>query len=334
VNDKLRLFFRFSNNSSNISTLNALAVRTTSAYTLRTYTAGVSSVFSSRFSNELRLNYSSNLATSLNDIDSLGGNIPVDLLGLTGLRTDAVVGVFLVLNGQGLTLQQAGQSGAQRQWNLVDTTSLSMGRHQLKFGVDYRRLTPFAVPFNPQVTYLYFSESSVQQNNADLIAVEAEAPAYPLYTNFSAFAQDEWKVFPRLSLSLGLRWDVNPAPGVTQGLKPYTIQGSSSSTWALAPQGTPLWQTTWFNIAPRLGAAYILRNTPGQETVVRGGGGVFFDTGQQDGSKSFNGPGFTATNSGAGPFPCSPAPCSIATLVPTIVNPPVPPYGVVPLGFP
>ena len=87
----------------------------------------------------------------------------------------------------------------------------------------------------------------------------------------------------RLSLSLGLRWEVNPAPGVTQGLKPYTIQGSGPNTWTLAPQGTPLWQTTWFNFAPRLGAAYVLRNTPGWETVVRGGGGVFFDTGQQMG---------------------------------------------------
>ena len=61
----------------------------------------------------------------------------------------------------------------------------------------------------------------------------------------------------RLSLSLGLRWEVNPAPGVTQGLKPYTIQGSSPNSVTLAPQGTPLWKTTWFNFAPRLGAAYV-----------------------------------------------------------------------------
>ena len=95
----------------------------------------------------------------------------------------------------------------------------------------------------------------------------------------------------RLSLSLGLRWEVNPAPGVTQGFKPYTIEFVSSdpNTWTLASQGTPLWQTTWFNFAPRLGAAYILHNTPGRETVVRGGGGVFFDTGQQLGSIGFAG---------------------------------------------
>ena len=95
----------------------------------------------------------------------------------------------------------------------------------------------------------------------------------------------------RLSLSLGLRWEVNPAARCYKGLKPYTFQGSGPDTWSLAPQGTPLWQTTWYNFAPRLGVAYMLRNTPGWETVVRSGGGVFFDTGQQLGSVASMGQG-------------------------------------------
>ena len=37
-------------------------------------------------------------------------------------------------------LTQGDQSGEQRQWNVVDTVSLSIGTHQLKFGIDYRRL--------------------------------------------------------------------------------------------------------------------------------------------------------------------------------------------------
>ena len=159
----------------------------------------------------------------------------------------------------------------------------------------------------PDLTYSYLSESAVQTNSALYIA-EAIAPAYPLYTNFSAFAQDEWKVSQRLNLSLGLRWEVNPAPGVTQGLKPYTVQGSGPDTLTLAPQGTPLWQTTYGQFAPRLGAAYVLNDTPGRETVVRGGGGVFFDTGQQLGSLGFMGPGFMAVGGYLpGSFPLLPA---------------------------
>src|SRR5207249_7480621 len=146
------------------------------------------------------------------------------------------------------------------------------------------------------------------------------APGYPLIQNFSLFAQDEWRVSPRLSLSLGLRWEVNPAAGATQGTKPSTIlfAGSGPDTWQLAPQGMPLWQTTWYNFAPRLGAAYVLRSAPGWETVVRGGGGVFFDTGQQTGSSGFAGPGFRADAFLSATFPVD-----VPPLVPVIVNPPV-----------
>jgi len=143
--------------------------------------------------------------------------------------------------------------------------NLSLGRHQLRFGGDYRRLTPRAVSPTPAVVYLYLSKSDVQANNTPFSAVLATAPFYPLYLNFSGFAQDEWRVAQRLSLSFGLRWEVNPAPGVTQGLKPYTLQGPSLASMALAPQGTPLWQTTWYNFAPRLGVAYVPHNAPGWE---------------------------------------------------------------------
>ena len=119
--------------------------------------------------------------------------------------------------------------------------------------------------------------------------------AYPLYTNFSAFAEDQWKVSRRLSLSLGLRWEVNPPPGATRGLLPFTIQGSNPDTLTAAPQGTPLWHTSWLNLAPRLGVAYLLRDSAGWETVLRGGGGLFFDTAQQTGSSGFFGAGFASS---------------------------------------
>jgi hypothetical protein len=96
---------------------------------------------------------------------------------------------------------------------------------------------------------------------------------------------------------------------------------------ALAPQGTPLWTTSWYNLAPRLGLAYVLRSTPGYETVVRGGGGVFFDTGQQLGSQGYFGPGFSAFSEFGAVFgsPVS-FPVPLAQFVPAIVNPPVAPY--------
>src|SRR6266576_1229390 len=277
VNDKVRLFFRFSDTSSSSEArlggptkANPPSQNAISAYAIRTYTAGANIVFSSRLSNEVRVNYSSNESSQNQVIDAFGGSKPVDLIHLSSLGAGTDAGLNLLF-GEGSTLEQLPESAVQRQWNVVDTVSLSLGRHQFRFGADYRRLAPFG-SYPTNLAYYFFSESDVEANNA-FTFVQANAPAYPLFRNFSAFAQDEWRVAPRLSVSLGLRWEVNPPPGATRGLMPYTVQGTDPSNWTLAPQGTPLWKTTWYNFAPRLGAAYILRNTPGSETVVRAGGG-------------------------------------------------------------
>lgn len=321
VNNKLRLFFRFSDTGSRAAARGTYLESSTptndqiSGYTFRTYTAGASSLFSSRLSNEFRLNYSSNESTNNVVIDGFGGSTPVDLVHLSGLGPASEPFITLLIGPYFTALTQEKSSGAQRQWNFVDTLSLSLGRHQVKLGVDYRRLAPFAIQPTPTASYIYFSPSSVQSNSADFIFAQALAPAYPLYKNFSAFVQDGWRVSQRLTLSLGLRWEVNPPPSVTQGLKPYTFLGSSPDNWALAPQGTPLWQTTWYNFAPRVGAAYLLHDAPGKGTVLRGGGGVFFDTGQQLGSQGFQGPGFFSDAFASGPFPGG-------VVIPSIVNPP------------
>jgi len=328
VNDKLRLFFRFSDTVSNSANRGSSAVLstptqdTTLAYAMRTYTVGASSIFSSRISNEFRLNYSSNDVSNPSVIDSFGGSTAVNLAQLTGLTAGSNVTFILNPGGYVSILSPQEQYGAQRQLNFVDTVGFSSGHHQLKFGLDLRRLASRAIPSLFSLSYYYTSESSVETNSAFTFP-SLYTPGYPLYSNFSAFAQDEWKVSQRLTLSLGLRWELNPAPGVTQGRKPYTIDyvSSNPNTWTLAPQGTPLWRTSWFNFAPRAGVAFVLRDRPGWETVVRSGAGVFFDTGQQAGSQGFDGPGFLATGSFLpGSFPIAPA-------FPTLANPPIPPFG-------
>jgi hypothetical protein len=301
-NDRLRLFFRFNDTGSSSSDRGnetegpSPAVRTNSDQTMRTYTAGASTIFTARLSNDFRFNFTTNEITSNQFIDPTGGGLAVDLRPASGLGAGSST-AFCYFNAAGICvgLDQARWSAAQKQWNLVDTVSLSVGRHQLKFGGDYRRLAPNTIIATPEVGYDYFDEPSVETNSA-FASVQALSPAYPLYQNFSAFGQDEWRVSPRLTLSMGLRWEINPAPGVTKGLAPYAIQGSSLDTLSVAPQGTPLWKTTWYNFAPRLGAAYVIRQSQGLETVVRGGGGVYFDSGQQMGSLGFVGPGFNSSN--------------------------------------
>src|SRR5437762_889360 len=101
VSQKLRLFFRFSNSTSDAESKGfpdeiqfgayvppSEVLRT--PYTLRTYTAGANSVLSSLLSNDFRLNYSSNVTSSTLDIEAFGGSKPahyVHLAGFTGPTT-------------------------------------------------------------------------------------------------------------------------------------------------------------------------------------------------------------------------------------------------------
>ena len=339
VNAKLRLFFRFSDTSSSLGSQFA-SLRESKSFTTRTYTMGATSSISAAASNEFRLNYSTNEGQFSALPINFAGAKAVDLWELQGLQSGTKpnpdVQVTLFFGAQFPGISQFAYSGEQKQWNIVDSLALSHGRHQFKFGFDLRKLYPSVFQTSPVVSYFYFSANAVQANSVDFGEARSFAAARPIYSNFSAFAQDEWKINPRLSLSLGLRWEVNPAPSSPNGNLPYTLRGSNLSTSTLAPQGTPLWDTAWFNFAPRLGAAYIVHNSVDWDTVIRGGAGVFFDTGQQLGSLGYSGPGFSAQSFFGGLFG-SPASFSVPSseVNPPIVNPPVAPYASSPVyAFP
>jgi hypothetical protein len=329
INDKLKVFFRFSNASSSQATrLSGNSGNPANSYvtpsTTRTYTLGMTSLLTEGVDNDFRLNYSSNQTSSSLRVDPFGGGSGVNLAQLQGFtQPGAQVYVAMYFPGYSSQLFQGETSGVQKQWNFVDAVSISLGRHQLKFGGDYRRLAYSGV--TPGLAfYMYFDEASVQANNPFIIGA-SYANSHPIYTNLSGFAQDEWHATPRLNVSAGLRWELNPAPAAPSGNLPYTVRGIADlSTMTLAPQGTPLWQTTWFNFAPRLGAVYMLRKTQGWETILRGGTGLFFDTGQQLGSSGYQGVGFSGQSLPTGAFP---VPADQVT--PPINNPPTRPYNAV-----
>jgi len=326
--DKLKLFLRLADTPSvAVSRLRddvgagTPSIRQAFQSISRIYTFGATSVLSPRISNDLRLGYSTTSAHVRDSIDSFGGAVPVDLGQLQQVGNSPagyLVEMDLVTGTTAPAIIQRVSSGLQRQLNVTDTLGAVFGRHQLKVGFDYRRLTPvegFGFPF---VDYVFLSTSGATANNPDFTFALNGPAAYPLYTNFSAFAADEWKVLARLNVSIGLRWEVNPPPGVTQGTKPFTVRGADNlATMTLAPQGTPLWNTAWFNFAPRLGAAYVARQAQGHETVVRAGGGLFFDTGQQLGSEGFSGVGvinlaFLSGSQAVFPIPLSSVPPAVA----------------------
>jgi hypothetical protein len=301
----IAVFFRFSNSPSS-ATSRSLSSLTKQNSNTQTYTWGATAQFARNWANELRFGYTTSTAALHVSLDDFGGATPADLaqaLGIGAFPTAHALFYLSIPLGNGSTgtsyLSAENTSNSLDQWNLVDSVSTVLGHHQIKFGGDYRH---FSSPINPDSPYVfpYFASRTSLVNDAPLLLyVFKYVAATPVFNELALFVQDDWRLAPRVSLSLGLRWEVDPPPTEASGKDAYTLLGNVSdpSSLSLAPQGTPLWQTPKFNFAPRLGVAWTLRERPGRELVLRGGGGVFFDTANQLATQGYNGIGFQAVKS-------------------------------------
>ncbi len=293
---RLSGFFRFSDTPSNSEsgTQNSM---TTNRLRTQTFTAGTTAQLSSVLTNDLRLGYARSGA-SLFTLPLFSPSLDA-VLGIPSSDKGAVADGFIELAGEGTAEVDADNaSGSLHQWDLRDTFAVQLAHHLLQAGIEDRHVTADVIPPPLSVEADFFDASSLLNNQASDISVTRSLPAHIGTNEFAAFVQDNWRISKTLTLSPGLRWEVDPAPRGRNSADAYTLLGSLAAPAALtlAPRGTPLWKTTWFNFAPRLGVAWIADNHPGRELVVRAGGGVFFDSDNRAAAGAFSGLGFSATS--------------------------------------
>ena len=307
IGRKSSLFGRFNEAPSRVTTFTGGPFGRTVVALTRTLTIGMTSVFTTQLTNEFRINHSRQLGQEVYIPMTFGGAIPLDPQMLTsgyGGRAQA----SLSFGGRSRSFD-AGDSihNEQRQLNIVDNVSIGLGKHQLKFGIDYRRLSPTYAPLSIQLTR-FSSEADVIAGFASSASITNYDSARPGYANLSVYGQDSWKASPRLTLDLGLRWEMNPAPTEADGKRPIQavgVVGVDVSHATLAPAGTPFYKTLYTAFAPRLGLVYLLNKKNGRETMVRGGFGVYYDLGSAGATAGF--PVSAAKSLARTPFPISAA---------------------------
>jgi len=289
INDRLTLFGRYNYAPSGSDergsvTSKSLSTVSQTRFNVQTFTLGSTQTFTPRVSNDIRFNYSKTRTDTFRVIDNFGGAAPPsDSLLFPSFVSPQNAGFsFFVFSGTDTNFR-AGQVGdnTQEQVNLVDNVSFISGSHQLKFGLDYRRIAPIR---GGRTYDLFTSSSSVAPillGNMSSVSITRIQPEIGLiFDNYSVYGQDTWKATPRLTLTYGLRWEVNPPPSVKNAESPFALtRADNLATLALAPRGTPLYRTTYNNFAPRVGVAYQLSQRQGRETVLRGGFGLFYDLG-------------------------------------------------------
>ncbi len=324
VSDKVSMFGRFNYApSEDKQRARFCAASCVADLTYRTQTAtfGSTQILTSNVINDLRVNFSKSRVNQTYYIDSFGGAIVPPQSSLYPSFTTRNNGYFIVeVNGSGSNTISDGffNENEQKQFNIVNSTSITVGGHAIKFGVDYRRLTPVSDGGSYKRLFLPGSIANLASGgvgDGDIIA--PDVMLRPIYNNFSLFAQDTWRVNPRLTLTYGLRYEVNPAPSEKNGNLPLSVLGYDENVNnfvnpLIAPRGTKFYDTTYNNFAPRVGAAYQIF----EGTVVRGGFGVFFDLGY-----NFTG---TAFSTGLFPFARRLSPFDITLTSPIFLSQPPP----------
>lgn len=213
-------------------------------------------------------------------------------------------------------------------WNPVDTHDFAVnatrivGSHTMRFGSGYRIYRRNSTDLGASSGILQFSTnwtrgpldtsgaSPIGQGMASLLYGLPTGGTFPIAANyaeqvkvFSAYFQDDWKFSRKLTLSLGLRYEL-PSPMTERfdrSVKGFDFAAASPIEAAVRakyaanpiPQVSPdqfrvrggltypavnsesrlLWNRNWKNVMPRIGLAYSL--TP--KTVVRGGYGIYFE---------------------------------------------------------
>ncbi len=210
---------------------------------------------------------------------------------------------------------------------LVDNLSWIKGKHTFRFGFEYNRQNYNQIgnqfsrgqfTFQPNVTQSSpsatgaktggdaFAEFLLGQSYNAAVAVSIANAKFQRNTE-AAFFDDTWKVTPKLTLSLGLRYELTPpwndtlnndftfaipqiiaGPPQPAANQPFFVrQGNCSDVYAGLPirwTVTPttcsngkypseLMKTSYTDFAPRLGISY----SPDSKTVFRTGIGIFYN---------------------------------------------------------
>ena len=185
-----------------------------------------------------------------------------------------------------------------RSLHVSNSTSYATGRHNMRFGGEFRRYrTGFASYFltggQANFTGQLFSNPGLQNaGNAYAeflmgqvaswrqLSTSRLAAINPIY---SLYIQDDVRLTSKLTLNVGLRYD--PKLGLREGNDQHTtfIAGRQSASFPRAPLGLLFTgdegvggkaiPNDWNNLAPRVGFAWNLL----PKTVLRGAYGLFFD---------------------------------------------------------
>jgi len=169
-------------------------------------------------------------------------------------------------------------------WQALDNYSWKIGRHELKFGYEYRRTTIGIIQDSNFRGKLDFDDltSFVEGLPSGGSQASGYTNRHEYQNNNGLYVQDSFRWTPRLTVNMGLRWDYFGVAGEKNNLFYQLTPANGGTLEQVGGPGGPseLYHPDWKNFAPRFGVAWDV--TGKGQTVVRAGYGIFFDAFSQD----------------------------------------------------
>jgi hypothetical protein len=207
-----------------------------------------------------------------------GTSCPTSGPGDSGLPSIVVGGVS--------TLGAAGSDPRHRwdsNWQYLDNFGWKIGRHDLKFGYEFRRTTISTIIDSKSRGELKFADVPsflAGTPSGGYLVVGSDTDRNTYQNSQGLFVQDSFRATSRLTLLTGLRWDYSSPISEKKNLGSECVF-SAGPTCTLTQLGTGglssgLYNSDYKNVAPRVGIVYDASGSG--KTVIRAGWGIFYDS--------------------------------------------------------
>ncbi|OFW36806.1 MAG: hypothetical protein A3J28_10600 [Acidobacteria bacterium RIFCSPLOWO2_12_FULL_60_22] len=278
INTNHSIFGRYVYDDDSNTVMSQLTTSKDIASSRRQYaTFQASSVFSPTVLNSLRFAF--NRSASLTDnlpTDAIPAGLsfvpgqPIGVLGIGG----RAAGAALIIANAG-TIDTAPRFAYYNVYETADDITVIRGRHSWKFGGNFKRMqNNTAQNTSLRGIYRFASFDTVLQAQPTVFA--AVRPGQSAYRGFrqnmyAVFAQDDFRLSPRLTLNLGLRWEAVSDVTEVNGKVSNLIHKTDPAMTVM----DKYFDITSKNFEPRVGFAWQANGSG--KTVIRGGFGIYHD---------------------------------------------------------